>query len=180
MAAIERVYNVPLRKFWRRAPIYKRANRAVNALIDFLARTFRVDEANVRLGRHINMKIWERGIKFPPHHIKINVTKTDDGLVRAELEGFKYEEKKISAKKEEKKPGLAGKLQELRESSETPKKEEAKEEKKAEPKKEEPKHEAKKEELKKEHHAEKKPEHKKEEHHKEAKKEDKKHPAKKK
>ena len=165
MATIERVYNVPLRREWLKQPKYKRAKKASTALKEFVARTMRVDLEDVKIGKHANEKIWENGIKNPPHHIKVNVTKTDDRQVRVELEGFKYEEKKTVAKKEEKKSGLAGKVQELKESMKPEEKaEEPKEEKKEAAKKEEPKHEHKKEEIKheakKEHHAEKKPEHK--------------------
>ena len=152
MATIERVYNVPLRREWLKKPLYKRAKKAVTALKEFVARTMRVELDNVKVGKHANEKLWERGIRHPPHHVKVNVVKTDDGFVRVELEGFKYEEKKTVSKKEEKNQGLAGKLQELKNAATKDEPKEAKEEKpavkeekKAEPKKEEKKPEAKKE-----------------------------------
>ena len=153
MEKIERTYNVPLRKEWLKAPRYKRAKKAVTALREFLARTFRVEIVNVKIGIHANLLIWKHGMQNPPHHIKVHAVK-DDNMVKAELEGIAYEDYKPAPKKEEKKPGIAGKIQELKETAgKKEEKKEAKEEKKPE-KKEEHK------EVKKEKPAEKKPEHK--------------------
>jgi large subunit ribosomal protein L31e len=107
MAKLERAYNVPLRREWLKVPAYKRAKRAIKALRAFLSKHMKSDD--VKLGKHINHKIWERGIKSPPHHVKVNAIKGDDGIVRAELEGHKIEE--IVEKEEKKK----GKLEELTE-----------------------------------------------------------------
>ncbi len=92
MAAIERTYNIPLRKDFLRAPRYKRAKKAVSALKLFLQRHMKSDD--IRIGKHLNKKLWEHGIKNPPHHVKVNVLKEDDGTVRAELFGAPKEEKK--------------------------------------------------------------------------------------
>ncbi len=88
--ALERTYNVPLRKEFHKSPKYKRSKKAVLALKQFLAKHMKSDE--VKLGRHLNEHIWAKGIKNPPHHVKVNVVKDDDGVVKAELFGFKYEE----------------------------------------------------------------------------------------
>ncbi|MBN2422731.1 60S ribosomal protein L31 [Candidatus Woesearchaeota archaeon] len=90
MATLERNYNVPLRKAFRRAPKYKRTKRAINALKKFIKRHMKSD--NIRIGRHLNQEMWKNGIKNPPHHIKVNLVKEEDNLVKAELFGFKYEE----------------------------------------------------------------------------------------
>src|SRR3989338_6340607 len=89
MAKIERVYNIPLRSEWLKAPPYKRAKKAVSAVREFLVKHMKSEQ--VKLGRMLNHKIWECSIKNPPHHIKVNVIKYDDGLVRAELDGFPVE-----------------------------------------------------------------------------------------
>ena len=73
MAKIERVYNVPLRKEWLRAPAYKRVKRAVHTLRDFLIKHMKSE--NVKIGRFANHALWARGIKHPPHHIKLTVVK---------------------------------------------------------------------------------------------------------
>jgi len=131
----ERTYIVPLRKEWLKVPQYKRAKKAVSALKSFLAKHMKSDD--VRLGRNLNMKLWEKGITNPPHKVKVLVIKEDDGVVKAELFGHKYKEKKIKTKKKEK-----SKKEELLEKlagkpKAEPKKEEAKEDKKEELKKEE-------------------------------------------
>lgn len=149
--ALERTYVVPLRKEFMKAPKYKRAKKAVNALKEFLKKHMKSD--NVKLGKNINLEIWKNGIKNPPHHIKVNAVKDDDGIVKAELQGFEYKEmtkeEREKAEKEKKK--------------EKPKEEEKTGEKKEEVKveKEEIKEEPKKEETK-EAKTEEKPEEKKE------------------
>ena len=89
MAKIERVYNIPLRSEWLKAPPYKRAKKAVTAVREFLIKQMKSEQ--VKLGRMLNHKIWEHSIKTPPHHIKVSVIKYDDGVVRAELDGFPVE-----------------------------------------------------------------------------------------
>lgn len=105
MAKLERVYNIPIRKEWLRAPSYKRAKRAISAVRMFLQRHMKSED--VRLGAHINHNIWQRGIKHPPHHVKVTAIKDDSNVVRAELFGMPIEE----PKKQEKK----GKLETLKE-----------------------------------------------------------------
>jgi len=85
MAKIERVYNVPLRKEFRKAPPYKRAKKAVAALKSFLIK--HMNSEDIKIGNFLNEHMWARGIKRPPHHVKINVHKDDKGTVVAELVG---------------------------------------------------------------------------------------------
>jgi len=108
---IERVYNVPLRKEFQKAPPYKRAKKAISALKEFLRKHMKSDE--IKLGNYLNEAIWARGIKRPPHHVKINVIKDDNGLVVAELVGkpmpVEKEKKQAKTKVEEMKEKLIGK-----------------------------------------------------------------------
>ncbi len=111
---LERVYNIPLRREWLKAPKYKRAKKAVKALKQFIIKHMKAED--VKIGKHLNLEIWKHGIKNPPHHIKVRAVKDKKGLVRVELEGVKIKErvpavlKKARAKlekkpkKEEKKP----------------------------------------------------------------------------
>ena len=85
MATLERQYNVPLRREWLRVQKFRRAKRAVTALRNFLIRHMK--SKNVKLGPHVNEAIWARGIRSPPHHVSVNVTKDETGLVIAELVG---------------------------------------------------------------------------------------------
>jgi len=137
MAITERIYNVPLRKGFQKAPKYRRAKKAVNVLRTFMQKHMKTDD--VLIGPQLNMKLWERGIKNPPHHVKVTAIKDDkDNVARVELFGFEFKAKEKKEKKTKAK-GLAGKLQEKLGATE--KKEEKTEEKKEEKaeKKESPK-----------------------------------------
>ncbi|MFH0876219.1 MAG: 50S ribosomal protein L31e [archaeon] len=90
MAKIERTYNVPLRKAFRKSPRYKKSKKAIAELKKFLAKHMKSD--NIKIGKVLNEHIWENGVRCPPHHVKITVVKEDDGTVKAELFGFKYRE----------------------------------------------------------------------------------------
>lgn len=99
---LERVYNVPLRKKYQRAPRWKRTKRAVSALREFVMKNMKAKE--VKMGKYANLELWKHGIKNPPHHIKVNCRKDEDGIVTAELVGApeeKLKEPKKKAKKEE-------------------------------------------------------------------------------
>ena len=100
---LERTYNVPLRKEWSKAPDWRRAKKAITALKAFVARHMKSD--NVKIGKYANLELWKHGIRNPPHHIKVDCTKFDDGKVIAELTGAPKEEPKETpkhvAKKEE-------------------------------------------------------------------------------
>ena len=94
MANLERTYTIPLRSEWLKSVKYKRAKKAVRAIKDFLTRHMKTDVANIRIGTSINLELWKHGIKNPPSRIKVNVTKDDKGMVRAELFGVKIAPKK--------------------------------------------------------------------------------------
>lgn len=102
---VERVYNVPLRKEFQKVPRWKKTKKAVFALRSFLERHMKSDD--VKLSKELNEKLWKNGIKNPPHHVKVSVSRDDKGTVRAELFGSKKvekkEEKKSAKKKETKK-----------------------------------------------------------------------------
>ncbi len=103
---LERTYNVPLRKDFLKAPRYKRTNRAVSSLRAFLKRHMKSDD--IKIGKHLNLALWKKGIKNPPHHIKITAIKDEKGIVRAEIVGKEIElERKKKVKEEE---GLVEKL----------------------------------------------------------------------
>ena len=93
--AAEKTFNVPLRKEFQKAPKYKRAKKAVRAIREYLKKHMKSDD--VKIGSSINLKVWERGIKNPPHHIKITAEKDDKNTVSAELFGTKKEEDKSKA-----------------------------------------------------------------------------------
>ena len=100
MAKIERTYNIPLRKEWLKVPRYKRTNKAVVALKAFLLRHMKSSE--IKIGPYLNKRMWEHGIKNPPHHVKVNVVKDEKGIVTAELFGAPVVETKEAKKKAKK------------------------------------------------------------------------------
>ena len=85
---LEREYTVPLRKGWLKVPEYKRTNKAVKTLKEFLVRHMRLydnDLRKIKLDVDLNNEIRFRGIKKPPAKIKVKAKKFDDGIVRVEL-----------------------------------------------------------------------------------------------
>jgi large subunit ribosomal protein L31e len=99
---IERTYTIPLRKGFINAPRYKKTKNAVSELKYFLSRHMKSE--NVLIGKHLNEHLWLHGIKNPPHSVKVVVIKEDDGTVKAELAGFKYDHKKKEQKDEKEEP----------------------------------------------------------------------------
>ena len=102
---LERIYNIPLRRQTLKVPPFKKANKAVKTVREFISKHMKSDD--VIIGEYLNLKIWDHGAKNPPHHVKVNVTKDDKGKVVVELFGApkvqpKVEEKKKAESKEEK------------------------------------------------------------------------------
>lgn len=107
---LKRTYNIPLRKQFLKVAIYKRTNKAVKALKEFIAKHMKVEIKNVRLGKFLNEHMWSRGNKNPPHHVKVNILKdTKENKAIAELFGKPIE---FYKKKEKEKKGIAEKVKE--------------------------------------------------------------------
>ncbi len=102
---MERTYTIPLRKGWLKAPRYRRAKKAVNTLKEFLVRHMKSED--VRVMPELNLEIWKHGMKNPPSRVKVNVSKDDKGVVKAQLFGVSM----VQEVKEEKK-GIVKKLAE--------------------------------------------------------------------
>tara|TARA_Y100000310_G_C20586274_1_gene765551 strand:- start:685 stop:1281 length:597 start_codon:yes stop_codon:yes gene_type:complete len=84
---VEREYVIPLRKKYQHVARYKKTPKAIKTVKEFLARHFRIenrDLKNVRLDKLLNEFLWARGIKNPPHKVKVKAVKEGD-IVRAEL-----------------------------------------------------------------------------------------------
>ena len=102
----EREYIIPLREKCRVSPRYKKTNKAIKTTKEFLARNMKVydrDLKKIKLDQYLNEFLWGRGIKNPPHKIKVKAIKYSDGLVRAELAQLtdKLAKKKIREEKRE-------------------------------------------------------------------------------
>lgn len=114
---LERTYNIPLRREYLKVPNWRRTEKAVTATREFLKRHLKAESVDkVKLGKELNEELWKHGIKNPPHHVKVTVTKDKEGLVRAELFGVKKEEAPAGKKaKERKKEGKEKKAEPLKE-----------------------------------------------------------------
>ena len=66
---LERTYNIPLRRETLKAPSYRKAKKAITAIREFIGRHMK--SGNVAVGKYLNLKVWEHGIKNPPHHVKV-------------------------------------------------------------------------------------------------------------
>ena len=80
---MERLYTIPLRKEFSKAPNYKRTSRAITAIRDFVKRHMKNE--NVKIGKYLNLEMWKHGRKNPPARIK----------VKAILEKVKIKDKEI-------------------------------------------------------------------------------------
>lgn len=78
----EQIYVIPLRDV-KRAPRWKRSNKAVKDIRAFLAKHMKSED--VKLDRSINEKVWDRGSEKPPRKIRVRAMKFEDGQVQAEL-----------------------------------------------------------------------------------------------
>ncbi len=106
---VEREYIIPLRREFQKSPKYKRAKKTIKALKEFLAKHMKSD--NIKLGKYLNLKVWEHGIKNPPHKLKVKAEKYDDGLVKAELVGAPVEKLKEEKKQKKTTPEKEDKTQ---------------------------------------------------------------------
>ncbi|RMF05327.1 hypothetical protein D6764_05020, partial [Candidatus Woesearchaeota archaeon] len=126
---MERIYNVPLRKEFQKAPIHKRTPKAVKALREFMQKHMKSD--TIIIGSHLNELLWKNGIKNPPHHVKVKAVKDDAGKVTVELADLPTS-KTEETKKESGKDKKAEQKTEKAKTDSKPAKKEEKEEKPAE------------------------------------------------
>ncbi len=79
MSETERIYTVPLKEAWN-AQRYRRSERAMMVLKAFAKRHMKA-ENSITVDTTVNEAIWARGIKSPPHKIRVKMTKDDEGAV---------------------------------------------------------------------------------------------------
>jgi len=102
MSEQERIYTVPLKEAWN-AQRYRRSERAMMVLKAFAKRHMKAETISVDTS--VNEAIWARGIKSPPHKIRVKMTKDDEGKVTitmAEVEAEAEAKEKPKAKAEPK------------------------------------------------------------------------------
>ncbi|MFT4309851.1 MAG: 50S ribosomal protein L31e [Candidatus Woesearchaeota archaeon] len=109
-----RTYNIPLRREYMKAPKYKRSKRAVSAVRQFLSRHMKSD--SISISKDLNEHIWEKGIKNPPHHVKVTAVKDNDGKVTVDLSEKKMgKAERLRAEKEKKSVEKADKAKKKKE-----------------------------------------------------------------
>lgn len=112
----ERIYTIPLRKKVKIVPRYKKTNKAIKTVKEFLVKHMKIrdrDLRKIKLDSYVNEFLWARGIKNPPMKVKVKaikeVDKDKNEIVRVELVDYptklkfkKAREEKASAAAEEK------------------------------------------------------------------------------
>ncbi len=158
---MERQYTIPLRMAGHKVPIFLKTRKAVKTIRSFTMKHMKVED--VKIGRYLNLKLWERGNTHPPAKVQVNIEVVSEKkgnkefkFARVELVGAPKEVKKVEEKK-----GLASKLKDRvtgKDAKETKKEAEIKAEEKVMEKAEEQKMEHAKAPLPKEHDLAKKSE----------------------
>lgn len=149
---LEREYVVPLRREWLKVPEYKRANKALKGLKQFIARHMKIydrDLRKVKVDIILNNELRWRGMRKPPAKIKVKAKKFDNGIVRVELVEIPKHIKFELARKEKKEAEMSKKKKE-KEAEKKAVEEAAKKEDEAEKTEEEKKDEEEKKEAVKE------------------------------
>ena len=91
-----KIFTIPLRKAFDKSR-NKRAPYAARLIRKYLKTHMKIDD--VKLGKMLNEKIWERGIERPPRRVRVRAV-IDNGVVKAELMGHAYRDFKATPKKE--------------------------------------------------------------------------------
>ena len=150
---LEREYNVPLRKEFMKVANWRKTEKAVTALRQFIAKHMKSED--VSLGKYVKMELWKNGIKNPPHHIQVSAKKDDKGKVLVELAELSARDKRdieklksLEKNKDDKEAAKKKEEEDAKKAAEAKKVEEKKKEESKQETKEEKTKTAEKEELK--------------------------------
>ncbi len=83
---IEREYVIPLRDEINKVAIYRRTEKAIKAIKEFIVRHMKIrdrDLKKVKIDKYLNEAMWLRGIRNPVHKIKVKAIKEGD-IVKVE------------------------------------------------------------------------------------------------
>ncbi len=86
--AEEKIFIINLRREFSKKPNYKRSKKAVTAVKEYIQKHLKVDD--VKIGKNLNLKIWERGRKNPPPKIKVKAVVEED-IAYVELPEFEFD-----------------------------------------------------------------------------------------
>ncbi len=136
---LEREYVIPLREKIRVVPRYKKTNKAVKTVKEFLVKHMKIrdrDLNKIKIDTYLNEALWFRGIRKPPHKIKVKAVKEGE-IVHVELadmpKKLKFKKAREERRLQKAKEILEGKKSKIEKSKETVEKPE--EEKQTEEKK---------------------------------------------
>ncbi len=83
----EKEYVISLRKKYKHAVRYKKTPKAIKSIKEFLVNHMKIydrDLNKIKIDQNVNEYMWARGIKNPPHKIKVKAVKEGD-IVRVSL-----------------------------------------------------------------------------------------------
>ncbi|MBI4159005.1 50S ribosomal protein L31e [Candidatus Woesearchaeota archaeon] len=87
--ALERIYTIPLRREFMKAPNYRKTKRSVSAVREFLQKHMKCEE--VKIGKYLNLELWKHGRKNPPPKIQVKAIKDKVKIKDKEIEIVKAE-----------------------------------------------------------------------------------------
>lgn len=82
----EQIYTIPLREV-KDYPRWKASNRAIKVIKEYLSRHMKVDEEKIRINQSLNEAIWANGIQHPPIKVRVKATRSDEGVIVADVIG---------------------------------------------------------------------------------------------
>ena len=103
MANLERLYTIPLRKEFLKAPRYKRSKKVISTIRTFISKNMK--NPTVKIGSMLNEEVLKHGRKNPPHKIRVKAIRYDEpSFVKVDLPNAVFEDPlKEKGKKEKKK-----------------------------------------------------------------------------
>ena len=94
--AEEKIYTVPLRKGFLKAPGYDRSRKAKVTLKEFLEKHLKKE---VKIGKYLNLELWKRGRKHPPSKIQVRIEERKDETIVELINAPREERKEIKETK---------------------------------------------------------------------------------
>lgn len=126
---VEREYVIPLRCEWKKVPRYKKANKAIKAIKEFLVKHMKIydrDLKKIKIDTYLNEFVWFRGIKKPPAKVKIKAIKEGENVrvklaelpKKLKFKKAREEKRDMIAEKSKKSPKIVDKKDESEEKAE--------------------------------------------------------------
>lgn len=100
MAAIERIYTIPLRRGTIKSPRTNRAKKAIAVLKTYIERHMK--SKDISLSNKLNEHVWSQGMRNPIMKVTVSATKDDKNKVMVKLATETLEAKSASDAKDAK------------------------------------------------------------------------------